>query len=78
MDPLRKALSGLPISRQEGPFPAGMVLHSWAGSNEMVKQLARIEGVYFSLSGHTLRLTDKKLGPMLREVSSFYCPQSGT
>ncbi|BDA41791.1 Uncharacterized metal-dependent hydrolase YabD [Coccomyxa sp. Obi] len=53
---------------EEGPFPAGLVLHSWAGSNEMVKQLARIEGVYFSLSGHSLRLSDQKLKAMLREI----------
>lgn len=63
MDSLR-----VPVMQQEGPFPAGLVLHSWAGSNEMVKQLARIDGVYFSLSGHSLRLSDQKLKAMLREV----------
>jgi hypothetical protein len=36
----------------------------------MVKQLRRIEGVHFSLSGHTLGLSDKKLAPMLQEVST--------
>ena len=39
------------------------------GSAEMTKQLARIEGVYFSISGHTLGLSDKKLGPMLQQAS---------
>lgn len=57
--------------QQEGPFPAGLVLHSWAGSSEMVKQLARIDAVYFSLSGHTLRLSDQKLKAMLREVKCW-------
>lgn len=36
----------------------------------MVKQLASIEGVHFSISGHTLRLSDKKLRAMLREAST--------
>ena len=35
----------------------------------MTKQLARIDGVHFSISGHTLGLSDKKLGPMLQQVS---------
>ena len=34
----------------------------------MTRQLARIEGVYFSISGHTLGLSDKKLAPMLQQV----------
>ena len=54
---------------QAGPFPAGLVLHSWMGSAEMTKQLAHIEGVHFSISGHTLGLSDKKLGPMLQQAS---------
>ena len=54
---------------QAGPFPAGLVLHSWMGSAEMTKQLARIEGVYFSISGHTLGLSDEKLGLMLQQAS---------
>lgn len=37
----------------------------------MVKQLARIDAVYFSLSGHTLRLSDQKLKAMLREVKCW-------
>ena len=43
-----------------GPFPAGMVLHSWAGPPEMVAQLAAIEGVHFSVSGHMMRLKPAK------------------
>ena len=34
----------------------------------MTRQLARIEGIYFSISGHTLGLSDKKLAPMLQQV----------
>jgi len=44
------------------------VLHSWAGSADMTKQLAKTEGVYFSISGHTFSLSDKKLMPMLQQV----------
>ena len=44
------------------------MLHSWAGSADMTRQLARMEGVYFSISGHTLGLSDKKLAPMLQQV----------
>ncbi len=60
---------------QAGPFPAGLVLHSWAGSAEVTRQLARIEGVYFSISGHTFNLSDKKLTPMLQQVrlASAHC-----
>ncbi|CAL5219180.1 g965 [Coccomyxa viridis] len=56
------------IVHKAGPFPAGLVLHSWAGSAEVTRQLARIEGVYFSISGHTFNLSDKKLTPMLQQV----------
>ena len=55
---------------QEGPFPAGLVLHSWAGSDQVTKRLARMQGIHFSISGHSLGLADKKLGPMLQEVTS--------
>ena len=44
------------------------MLHSWAGSDQMTRRLAHMHGVYFSLSGHTLGLSDKKLASMLREV----------
>ena len=44
------------------------MLHSWAGSADMTRQLARTEGIYFSVSGHTLGLSDKKLAPMLQQV----------
>lgn len=57
------------VLQQYGPFPDGFILHSWAGNAEQVKQFRRIKGVYFSISGHTLNASPKKLEPMLREVS---------
>ncbi|KAK9815184.1 hypothetical protein WJX73_010258 [Symbiochloris irregularis] len=52
---------------QEQPFGAGVILHSWAGPAAMVKPLAAIPGVHFSISGHSLR-SEKKAGPMLKEI----------
>ena len=46
----------LGVLQELGPFPAGLVLHSWSGPPEMVAQLAAIEGVHFSVSGHATRL----------------------
>ena len=54
--------------RAVGGFPAGLVLHSWAGHAEVTRQLAALPGVHFSLSGHTLRLAPRKLAPMLAQV----------
>lgn len=34
----------------------------------MTKQLAKMEGVFFSISGHTFSLSDKKLTLMLQQV----------
>ena len=56
------------LLQQAGAYPAGLVLHSWAGSADMTRQLACTEGIYFSISGHTLGLSDKKLAPMLQQV----------
>ena len=55
-------------ARGVGGFPAGLVLHSWAGHAEVTRQLAALPGVHFSLSGHTLRLAPRKLAPMLARV----------
>ncbi len=51
-----------------GGFPAGLVLHSWAGAAEVTRQLAAVRGVHFSLSGHTLRLAPHRLAPMLSQA----------
>ncbi len=56
--------------RAIGGFPAGLVLHSWAGSAEATRQLAAVRGVHFSLSGHTLRLAPRRLAPMLAQASA--------
>lgn len=32
----------LEVVQQEGPFPAGLVLHAWAGPAEMVAPLAKV------------------------------------
>lgn len=56
------------ILQEYAPFPSGFILHSWAGNAEQVKQFRKIEGVFFSISGHTLNSTSKKLEPMLKEV----------
>ncbi len=51
-----------------GGFPAGLVLHSWAGAAEATRQLAAVRGVHFSLSGHTLRAAPRRLAPMLAQA----------
>ena len=53
--------------RLEQGFEAGLVLHSWMGPQHMVRPLADIPGVYFSISGHSLR-SDKKAAAMVKEV----------
>ena len=46
----------LGVLQATGPFPAGLVLHSWAGPLEMVPPLVAIDGVHFSVSGHVTRV----------------------
>ncbi|KAL3138174.1 hypothetical protein ABBQ38_005399 [Trebouxia sp. C0009 RCD-2024] len=53
---------------QHAPFPAGLILHSWIGPAEMVDALAKLQGVYFSLSGHLTRMSKKKYEPMVKRV----------
>lgn len=45
------------------------MLHSWVGPAEMMDALAKLEGVYFSLSGHLTRMSKKKYEPMVKRVS---------
>ena len=56
------------LVQQRSPFPDGLILHSWIGSAEMVKALAKVPGVYFSLSGHLTNLSRKKSDPMVKQV----------
>ncbi|CAD7699463.1 unnamed protein product [Ostreobium quekettii] len=51
-----------------GPFPAGLVLHSWTGPPDMVIPLARVEGVHFSLSGFTTRANPSKLAQTVKQI----------
>ncbi|KAG1362364.1 putative metal-dependent hydrolase YabD [Cocos nucifera] len=57
----------LEILQQTGPFPAGVVLHSYLGSAEMVSGLAKL-GSYFSCSGHLTSMNTRKAKKMLKSV----------
>jgi hypothetical protein len=43
-----------------------VVLHSWTGPKEMVAELSGRHRVFFSLSGHLLRVPPEKALPMVR------------
>lgn len=60
------------ILQQYAPFPKGLILHSWMGPAEMVDSLAKLQGVYFSLSGHLTRMSKKKYEPMVKKVSQHH------
>ncbi|KAG6419079.1 hypothetical protein SASPL_121288 [Salvia splendens] len=57
----------LEILKSEGPFPAGLVLHSFLGSAEMVPELAKL-GAYFSFSGFLMSMKESKAKKMLKSV----------
>ncbi|KAG6620473.1 hypothetical protein I3842_Q067200 [Carya illinoinensis] len=52
-----------------GSFPAGVILHSYLGSAEMVPEFAKL-GAYFSFSGYLMSLEARKAKKMLRAVPS--------
>lgn len=54
-------------SRSVGPFPAGVVLHSYLGSAEMVPEFSKL-GAYFSFSGFLMSLKANKAKKMLKMV----------
>jgi TatD DNase family protein len=56
------------IVRSMGPFPAGVILHSYLGSGEMVPEFAKL-GAYFSFSGFLMSLEAQKAKKMLKTVS---------
>ena len=58
------------LLQQYSPFPDGLILHSWIGPADMVKGLAKLEGVFFSLSGHLTRMSKKKYEPMIKQVNA--------
>lgn len=57
------------IIRSMGPFPAGVILHSYLGSAEMVPEFAKL-GAYFSFSGFLMSMKVQKAKRMLKAVSS--------
>lgn len=58
--------------QEHGPYPQGLILHSWIGPAEMVDMLARIDGVYFSLSGHLTCMSKKKYEPMVKKARLYF------
>ncbi|XP_027358475.1 uncharacterized protein LOC113867383 [Abrus precatorius] len=59
----------LELMRSIGPFPAGVILHSYLGSAEMVPEFSKL-GAYFSFSGFLMSLKENKAKKMLKKVSS--------
>lgn len=57
----------LPIMKSLGPFPSGVILHSYLGSAEMVPEFAKL-GAYFSFSGFLMSLKENKAKKMLKSV----------
>ncbi|KAK3141732.1 hypothetical protein QOZ80_4BG0337640 [Eleusine coracana subsp. coracana] len=57
----------LEILKQIGPFPAGVLLHSYLGSAEMVSGFANL-GCYFSLSGFLTGMKSSKAKKMLKSI----------
>ncbi|KAK9863851.1 hypothetical protein WJX84_004445 [Apatococcus fuscideae] len=56
------------VLQGQAPYPKGLILHSWMGPADLVPKLAAIEGVHFSISGHTSRIAARKTGPMLNRI----------
>ncbi|BFG20031.1 hypothetical protein CerSpe_063060 [Prunus speciosa] len=59
----------LQIMKSLGPFPAGVILHSYLGSAEMVPEFANL-GAYFSFSGFLMSMKVHKAKRMLKMVPS--------
>lgn len=59
----------LELMKSVGPFPAGVVLHSYLGSAEMVPEFSKL-GAYFSFSAFLMSLKANKAKKMLKMVSS--------
>lgn len=58
------------IRRSVGPFPAGVILHSFNGSAEVVPKLAEL-GAYFSFSGWFTYIDEKIAKKTLKSVCLF-------
>ncbi|OMP06400.1 TatD family [Corchorus capsularis] len=59
----------LQIVKDMGPFPDGIILHSYLGSAEMVPEFAK-SGAYFSLSGYVMPMKAQKAKKMLKAIPS--------
>lgn len=59
----------LEIMKSTGPFPAGIILHSYLGSAEMVPEFTKL-GAYFSFSGFHMSMKAQKAKKMLKAVPS--------
>ncbi|XP_071709698.1 uncharacterized protein [Rutidosis leptorrhynchoides] len=57
----------LEIMKSVGPFPEGVILHSYIGSAEMVPEFAKL-GAYFSFSGFVMAMKENKAKKMLKVV----------
>lgn len=57
----------LDVMKSIGPFPAGVVLHSYLGSAELVPEFAKL-GAYFSFSGFLMSLKESKAKKILKSV----------
>jgi TatD DNase family protein len=55
------------VLREEGPFPAGFVIHAYGGSTELIKPLAEW-GAYFSFAGTVLETKRERARAALRQV----------
>lgn len=66
-----QVLSIFNICRSVGPFPAGVILHSFNGTAEVVPELAEL-GAYFSLSGWFTYIDEKIAKNTLKSVCFFF------
>lgn len=57
----------LDILKSSGPFPDGVILHSYLGSAEMVSEFSKL-GAYFSFSGFLMAMKESKAKKMLKSV----------
>lgn len=57
----------LDVMKSIGPFPAGVVLHSYLGSAELVPEFAKL-GAYFSFSGFLMSLKESKAKKIFKSV----------
>ncbi|KAJ0488948.1 putative TatD family, metal-dependent hydrolase [Helianthus annuus] len=59
----------LDIMKSLGPFPEGVILHSYLGSAEMVPEFAKL-GVYFSFSGFLMDKKETEAKKVVKSVPS--------